>query len=154
MQEFDTHTVIRRDRFLAAFSHREMGNQSFTYGHPVDVHANRRHLLDALGITDKQVYFARLSHSTNLAVLGFIDNNTPQIKRTFLGKRDVQPSDMEIGFDGYFSFDAGWYVGFSLGDCVPLYVWEENSGLFGLIHAGLLGTINQIVLQLTALYTA
>jgi len=145
--------LVENGRFLAAVSTKEAGNQSFTLGKDVsEVNANRARFLNSLAIPRERVYFARVNHTSNIAVLSFLDNNTPKLERAYGGERFVQPPDMESGFDGYLSFTPGWFVAYSLADCVPLFIWHDESGLFGLIHAGLLGVLNRIVNGLQAVY--
>lgn len=87
---------------------------------------DREKILKTLDLSDKKVYSGFQTHSSNIAI---IDEKTPE----FLEDTDgfiTQREDVVI-FTKY-------------ADCLPIYLYDKNTGAFGCVHSGWVGSFNGI----------
>ncbi len=92
--------------------------------------AARLSLFKSLGIKPERVIGIQLRHSRNVA---FIESK--EDLRTLLGTL----SDGE-GFDGIVTTNPLLVPSITVADCMPIYVFCEKAGAFGVLHSGWRGT--------------
>ena len=133
------------DKFNIFFSTKEDGNMIRTNENREYAHQTRINFLKKCGVDLN--YFARVrpTDSPNVEIVK-MSNNTI-VKKVFL-KQAIIEADFDFyydGSDGIFSLQKNVSVGLMSGDCVPLVIWDNVSGLHGIFHIGLLGALNGIV---------
>jgi hypothetical protein len=86
---------------------------------PEKVRKNRKEFLSNFSVKPSNVVFAKLSHGDNLEVV------------LSANKGEVVPNT-----DGLLARDSDLYLGFTVADCLPVFLFEPELGLVGLIHCG------------------
>jgi copper oxidase (laccase) domain-containing protein len=141
-------TIVDADEFVIAFSTKDDGNMLRTNEHRIAVHRNRTQFVMKQGISPNDVFTVRTSHSANIDLLDRFSGGW--LRRTFV-QRPLIDTDFEhyyTGSDGILTLHPQTAIGLISGDCVPLVVWDNKSGLHGILHIGLLGALNGIVRKL------
>jgi len=111
----------------ALLSLKAAGDMKYT---PQEESAVRLSLFRSLGIEPERVVGTELRHSRNVA---FIESK--EDLRTLLGML----SDGE-GFDGIVTTNPLLVPSITVADCMPIYVFCETTGAFGVLHSGWRGT--------------
>ncbi len=114
----DLSSYFAQENFRAGFS---LG--SFPYKTPED----RKQLAEVLGL-----------NSSNLVVPKQVHGNQVQFCTTPGKLSDT---------DALISKSADVVLSIQVADCIPLFVQDKNSKIFGLVHAGWRGTAKGIVLK-------
>ena len=112
----DLSSYFAQENFRAGFS---LG--SFPYTTPED----RKQLAEALGL-----------NSSNLVVPKQVHGNQVQFC--------IAPGKL-VDIDALISKSADVVLSIQVADCIPLFVQDKNSKIFGLVHAGWRGTTKGIV---------
>ncbi len=137
--------IKNSEKFDIFFSTKEDGNMIRTNENREFAHKTRMKFLEKCGVDLD--YFARVrpTDSPNVELVkmnkGIVD------KKVFI-KKPIIEADFDFyydGSDGVFSIEPNVSVGLMSGDCVPLIIWDNFSGLHGILHIGLLGALNEIV---------
>ena len=139
-------------RFRVAFSTKADGNMSRTRKNKTEVLTNRKLFFDKLKIDPEIVYRVRPSHSPNIEVVSF--ENMVMNRKVYIRTPRIE-TDFDyykFGADGVLSFNHNVAVGLISADCIPLVIGDEESGLRGIIHVGLLGVLNGIVFGLERIF--
>lgn len=101
-------------------------NQSFSVGdNPDNVKNNRKVFFGGLDINPNRVTYQRQIHSTNLH---------------FSGEPAFFPDS-----DGLYTDVREMYLGISLADCIPVFLYSPKAGVVSGIHSGWKGTRSKIV---------
>lgn len=133
---------------ICAFSTRSDGNMARDATNPGPATDRRRAFLTGIGLNYEQMLLVLPSHSPNVEVVA----STPgTLTRTVFLRRPLVTARFDRyrdGADGTITSDPSLSVGIVTGDCIPLMFWSSRSDVHGIIHVGLLGAINQIVLGL------
>ncbi len=111
----------------ALLSLKAAGDMKYT---PKEESAARLSLFRSLGIEPERVVGTELRHSRNVA---FIERKEDM--RRLLGTL----SDGE-GFDGIVTTNPLLVPSITVADCMPIYVFCEKTGAFGVLHSGWRGT--------------
>jgi hypothetical protein len=93
---------------------------------PVHVTACRQAVADALGIPIDRMWFPRQVHGDVIAV---VDAATPPA--------------LEV--DGVITRERNLLIGVSTADCVPVLLYDPETGTIAAVHAGWRGTVKHIV---------
>lgn len=134
--------------FRIVFSTKDDGNMLRTNETREAVHANRLGFLERNMIPFDSLALIRTSHSPNIDIV--TRNSSGFSRQTYL-RKPVIDTDFDFyyfGSDGLLTFDKNLYVGLMSGDCVPVIVWDNDTGLHGILHVGLLGALNKMVMGL------
>ncbi len=133
------------EEFLIAFSSKSDGNMLRTNETRVAVHNNRMKFLEKHRVSPNQLFTIRTSHSPNVEVVD--EEPGIYLKRTYL-QAPIIDTDFDqyyTGSDGAITTNTSLFVGLMSGDCVPVIVWDNVSGMHGILHVGLLGALNRMV---------
>lgn len=145
---FDNSSVISFDGFFAAFSTKSDGNMERVHANREETVLNRKAFMQRIGISSRPLLRVRPSHSPNIEVVA-IDHATVS-KNLYLRKPNIDTDFdfYESGADGVLTFDHCAAVSLISGDCIPLLIFDRKSGLHGILHVGLLGALNEMILGL------
>jgi polyphenol oxidase len=107
---------------LIAFSHRKDGSMKFTKnGRHLDSAAqnikNRKKFISSLGI--QNLFWGKLTHSANVEIIGI----------------DLQPNVID-NCDGLVTGEKNLYLSVTAADCLPIFLFESEKEIVGMIHAG------------------
>lgn len=80
---------------------------------------NRRKFLESLGVDSSDTVFANLAHGNNLEIVHSSDRG-----------------EVISNTDGLLTQAPDLYLGFTVADCLPVFLFEPDLGLVGLIHCG------------------
>jgi copper oxidase (laccase) domain-containing protein len=114
----------------------------------VEVLENRQRFLTTSGITADRLVRIRTSHSSNIDVLTVADGRR---KYERWMRKPVIETDFDFykdGSDGIITNDRETAVGLVSADCGPLVLWQPEGLWHGILHVGLLGGLNGIILTL------
>lgn len=140
--------------FVVSFSTVSDGNMLRTNANREKVEANRRSFLQRHGANYEEAYRVRTSHGCNVELIKKLGSSL-HIKRYLEEPRiDADFDFYHQGADGAVTLDKKQAIFLISGDCVPLILWDELSGLHGVIHIGLMGAVNNIVRSLRSLLLA
>jgi copper oxidase (laccase) domain-containing protein len=140
--------ILNSAGFQIVFSTKHDGNMLRTNETRTVVHENRMKFLKHCGIRADDLALIRTSHSPNIDILE--RSKTGFSRRTYI-RPPVIDTDFDFyyaGSDGLLTFQDDLYIGLLSGDCVPVIVWDSSSGLHGILHVGLLGALNGMVMGL------
>ncbi len=136
--------------FRTIVSTKADGNLSFVWGERPVVQANRDRFFASRGIRESDVVFIDARHTGSVAVVSRTGEGSaggpglafdPVIKAPVI---DADFPDYLTACDGLLTFDKSLSVALLTADCVPLVVVDEETGLHGILHVGLLGLLNDI----------
>lgn len=134
--------------FQIAFSTRSDGNMERVLAERQAIDGNRHTFFSKLGLDWNATYRVRPSHSANIEVLSL--EGDCAVRRNYR-QVPVVNADFDYfyqGADGLLTLSRDTSISLITGDCIPLAVWEEESGLHGILHVGLLPALNRAVLGL------
>ncbi len=80
---------------------------------------------------EKEIIYAQQVHKNRVAVV-----NSPE---------KVSRWNFDEKFDAFITSQSQVYLTVRVADCLPIFLWEPESKVIGLIHAGWRGTLLQIV---------
>jgi YfiH family protein len=108
-------------------THASLGNFSLSTATDASaVHARRRELLHAAGLSFARVVAPRLFHSADVAI--------------------VDRGEVPAGtFDAFVTLDPATVLAVTVADCVPVFFVDVGTGAFGVAHAGWRGLAGGIV---------
>jgi polyphenol oxidase len=136
--------IIKNQQFTIYHSTKLDGNMGYDFGDETTVNKNRKNFFKKNNI-EGPVKEIMNCHSSNIALVSVHENN-----KNFYTDPFLIADSLKTGIDGLLTFDDMAICGIT-GDCIPLAVWEPESYLHGLIHIGLLGGLNGIILSLQQL---
>lgn len=140
--------IIGTHRVLASTT--SDGNLSFVWGEKSEVQANRDRFFASQGIKESDTVFIDARHTGSIACVsrageGRVGESSlvfdPFIKAPAI---DADFSEYLTAYDGLLTFDKRLHIALLSADCVPLVVVDEETGLHGILHIGLLGLLNDI----------
>lgn len=146
--------VLHSKDLFITFSTKEDGNMLRTNETRVAVHKNRMDFLRKSGIRSKDLFLIRTSHSPNIDVVERSEDG--YTRRTYLRTPTIE-TDFDhyyTGSDGAITLGGSLFIGLMSGDCVPLLLWDNHSGMYGILHIGLLGALNGMVRGLPHIFAA
>jgi polyphenol oxidase len=89
---------------------------------------NRRKFFEKFGVKESEVVNPLLSHGSEVL---------------FVGKNEAK--DYIKGFDGFVAKEKRLFLTITVADCLPVFFFDEKTGLFGLAHAGWRGIYGNIL---------
>jgi len=137
--------ISKTNNYLISFSTKEDGNMLRVSKNHVQVHKNRLLFLKKTKININNLFIIHSSHSPNIEVIN--SKNNTYLKETYK-QYPILETDLDhyyTGADGAITFSPKLSIGLISGDCVPLIIWDNISGMHGILHIGLLGTLNNMV---------
>ncbi len=133
--------------FFIAMSTKADGNMAYEYDDEKLVTINRQKFFDLHDIVPELTHEIKICHSTNIDIIRCVSNEK-------VIKQFVKPPRINSDIKGYFTGSDGCLtcenlsVALLTADCIPLMLWHTPTNLHGIVHVGLLGAINGIVLNL------
>ena len=109
-----------------------------------DIRSNRQALCEMLGISDDRLIMPHQVHETKVA----------KINETFLALNDAERKEMLEGVDALMTNLKNVCIGVSTADCIPVLLYDQESGAVCAIHAGWRGTVKRIVEKAVEAMTA
>lgn len=130
--------------FSVAFSVKPDGPMERVQARRHEARDNRKRFLKRIGLPGIHVDWVRPTQSPNIGVLQMSSNKEKLIRTEYAAppKIDTDYDSYYTGTDGVVTMDRSTAIGLISGDCVPLMVWDNDSGLHGIIHIGILGALN------------
>lgn len=120
LEKFALTTVV------SAFSKKEDGNMSLSYGDTKDSLKNRKKFLDAIGIDHRALIFAKQVHGNNVEYV------TEQDK----GRGAVDYKSSLADADGFFTDKKGVPVAILTADCLSVFIYDPKNPAIAVLHAG------------------
>lgn len=102
-----------------------------------NVHENRRRFLIGLGANGSEPAYGRLTHGRDVAAFM---TASPSSVRSELGTVSQPPSAVTFPADAAVSNVRGLTLVMTFADCVPIFLWDEENAVCGLVHGGWRGT--------------
>jgi copper oxidase (laccase) domain-containing protein len=134
--------------FQVAFSTKSDGSMERILAERKIINSNRKAFFSRLELDWNTTHRVRPSHSSNIEVLSF---EADCLVRKNYRRTPLVDADFDYfyqGADGLLTLSKNASVSLVTGDCIPLVIWEEETGLHGILHVGLLPALNQIVVEL------
>lgn len=134
--------------FRARFSTLSDGNMERSLAERVQINLNRERFFESCGLRWQSALRVRPSHSANIEL---VEPQPGRLRRTTHIRPAVIAADYDfydMGSDGILTLDRNAAVCLVTGDCIPLLLWDVDSGLHGVLHVGLLGGLNGMTLAL------
>lgn len=145
---------IWSDELVVSFSTKADGNMYRTNETRQEVYRARRSFIARMGLNPTRTMYVRTSHSCNLET---VQRSASGLTRNVLLGQPNIDTDFDYyydGSDGILTADRSISIALVAGDCIPVVVWDETSGIHGVIHVGMLGALNNIVGLLPAVLRA
>ena len=136
--------------FDLSFSEIGDGNMERVLAERVNINGNRKRFFARLGVSWNDAARIRPSHSPNVDLLAHVGDQS--IYRRFL-RTPLVEADFDFyrdGADGLVTISQEQPISLITADCVPIAIWHPDGSVHGLVHAGLLPSLNGIVLSMAA----
>jgi len=139
---------------ISGYSTKHLGNLSFRSGERKVVQTHKEAFAAELGINWKDVLVLPLSHSNRVVSLpkGVTvvkgDNNVYISGGHVFGDQVVPihyNSEWQVGIDAVVSDIPGMFPLIMSADCAAIGLFDPSTKTYALVHAGLIGAVNQIV---------
>jgi YfiH family protein len=114
------------DSVIAAFSRRQDGNMSLSFGDTYDSLENRKKFLFSLGIDYRNLITAQQVHGKNVEYV------TQKIKGS--GALDYKSSIMDT--DGFITDQPGLPLAILTADCLSVFIYDSKRPAVAILHAG------------------
>jgi YfiH family protein len=111
---------------IGAFSHRQLGNMSYSYGDARDSLANRKSFLGSLGIDYRDLICARQIHSHGVRYVTELEK----------GKGALAYEDSIADTDALVTDKKNLPLAVLTADCLCVYLYDPLTPAIGLVHAG------------------
>ena len=115
-------------QYIWGISQKKDGQMKIYPNDPDGASLNRKKFFDKLGLDANNVVSAGLIHGDNIVVVGK-ENIGKKIENT----------------DGLITSIPNIILTITIADCLPIYFFDKNKGVIGLVHAGWRGVVNNIV---------
>jgi len=126
MQPFNPLEKFGIDSVIAAFSRRQDGNMSLSFGDTRDALENRKKFLSNLGIDYRNLITAKQVHGKNVEYM--------RQKNKGLGALDYESSVADT--DGFITDQAGVPLAILTADCLPVFIYDPKQPAIAILHAG------------------
>ena len=111
----------------AVLSLASAGDMKFRYGEP---NPNRDRFFASLGSSPDRTCGIELHHTRRVV---HISNRADYV-------RAIEETESSGGVDGILCGDSNLAVSVTVADCMPIWLYDEHSGSFGVLHSGWKGT--------------
>jgi polyphenol oxidase len=111
---------------VSAFSQREDGNMSLSFGDTRDSLNNRKRFLSVLGIDYRELITAKQVHGKNVEYITAKDKGR--------GALDYESSVMDT--DGFITDQPGVPLAILTADCLSVFIYDPQRPAIGILHAG------------------
>jgi hypothetical protein len=120
LEKFKINSVI------AAFSQRQDGNMSLSFGDTQDALENRKKFLSGLGIDYRDLITAKQVHGKNVEYV--------TQKNKGMGALDYASSVMDT--DGFITDQRGVPIAILTADCLSVFIYDPKLPAIAILHAG------------------
>lgn len=121
-------TTVNKSKFIFATSTKADGNMSATFGLEQALN-NRARFITSQGLNSNNLIILKQIHGNDVAVVNK-SNIGPALTNTQIADADAMVTN-----------DANLVLGIFTADCLPIFFYDEVSGVFGIAHAGRKGTV-------------
>lgn len=111
---------------LAVMSLREDGSMKL-FGESDQNVGNRSMFFEKIGISGGKIIAAEIVHGTRVETV------------------DASSAEFILEGDGLITNDAGVFLSVTVADCVPVYMYESERGIAGVVHCGWRGIVDGII---------
>jgi hypothetical protein len=126
MQPFNPLGKFKFDSLVSAFSSRQDGNMSFSFGNPGGILENRKKFLFGLGIDYQCLITAQQVHGKHVEYV--------TVKNKGSGALDYESSIMNT--DGFITDEPGVPIAILTADCLSIFIYDPVRPAIGVLHAG------------------
>ena len=107
-----------------------------------NVDENRRRFLAALGAQESRPVYGRLTHGRDVAVCSVLDSGSTVggVCQSLNHERSSYPTKDAFPADAALSNVPGLTLVMTFADCVPVFLWDGELNVCGLVHGGWRGT--------------
>ncbi len=123
-----------QSRLIADFSRRIDGNMSLTYGDTSASLNNRKDFLNELGMDYRNLVCTKQVHGTNVMLVGNKDK----------GKGALSYESSISDTDALITDERNIPLAILTADCLSVFLYDSKKHAIGLVHAGWLGTKDNI----------
>ena len=92
---------------------------------------------------ENEVIRSKLAHGFQLSERGMCTAIQTHSNKVIFVNKPLQNQKV----DGFISGNKNIVLSIKVADCIPLFLHDEKTGLFGLIHSGWRGTVGRIVIN-------
>ena len=134
MPSFNPLEKFKINSVIAAFSKRDDGNMSLSFGDTRDSLKNRKKFLSGLGIDYQNLITAQQAHGKNVEYL--------KGKNKGSGAWDYESSVMHT--DGFITDESGVPLAILTADCLSVFIYDPRRPAVAILHAGWRGSEQNI----------
>jgi YfiH family protein len=126
MRPFNPLEKFGIDSVIAAFSKRQNGNMSLSYGDTRDSLENRKKFLSGLGIDYRNLITAKQVHGKKIEY----------VTQANLGSGALDYDSSIMGTDGFITDQPGVPIAILTADCLSVFVYDPKRPAIAILHAG------------------
>lgn len=126
MQPFNPLEKFKIGSVIAAFSKRQDGNMSLSFGDTRDSLENRKKFLSGLGIDYRNLITAKQVHGKNVEYVAQKNKGS--------GALDYESSIMDT--DGFITDQPGVSIAILTADCLSVFIYDPKRPAIAILHAG------------------
>lgn len=134
MQPYNPLEKFRLNSVTAAFSRRQDGNMSLSYGNTAHSSENRKKFLDSIGIDYHNLICAKQVHGKNVHYVTEANKGR--------GAWDYSSSFDDT--DGFLTDKKGVPIAILTADCLSVFIYDPTKPAIAILHAGWRGTEQNI----------
>jgi len=126
MPAFNPLEKFKINSVIAAFSRRQDGNMSLSFGDTQDALENRKKFLSGLGINYRDLITAKQVHGKNVEYV--------TQKNKGMGALDYENSVIDT--DGFITDQRGVPIAILTADCLSVFIYDPKRPAIAILHAG------------------
>ena len=111
---------------VAVMSEREDGSMKLFRDNNLNLE-NRANFFEKIGIGKNKIIAAEIVHGTTVAIV------------------DRASAGIILGADGVVTKDENIFLSVTVADCIPVYFYDTENKIIGLVHAGWRGIVGGII---------
>jgi len=136
-QAFNPLAKFNISLITAAFSSKEDGNMSLSYGQTRNSLENRQKFLSPIGIDYRNLVLAKQVHGKNVKY----------VKEEQKGSGAVNFDSSIADTDGFFTDKKGVPIAILTADCLSLFIYDPKKPAIAILHAGWRSTVKNIACE-------
>ena len=111
---------------LAVMSEREDGSMKLFSGNNLNLE-NRNKFFGKIGISENKVIVAEIVHGAKVEIV------------------DSSSLEFILEADGLITKDANVFLSITIADCIPVYLYESEQKIIGIVHCGWRGIVGGVI---------
>ena len=126
MQPFNPLKKFKINSVITAFSKRQDGNMSLSFGETRDSLENRKKFLSGLGIDYRNLITAKQVHGKNVEY----------VMQKNKGRGGLDYASSVIDTDGFITDEPGVPIAILTADCLSIFIYDPKRPAIAILHAG------------------